>query len=65
LIGFVLSDNLETYLFISVQRYGFEWLTRTGVIVLAAIIIGSLVMGIFYQARKSSKARASGERNGK
>ena len=65
LIGYVLSDNLETYLFISVQRYGFEWLTRTGVIVLAAIIIGSLAMGVFYQARKSSKARASGESNEK
>ena len=64
LIGFVLSDNLETYLFISVQRYGFGWLTRTGVIVLAAIIIASLAMGVFYQARKTSKARASGERNG-
>ncbi len=36
LIGYVLADNLEIYLFISVQRYGFEWLTRTGVIVLAA-----------------------------
>jgi TctA family transporter len=59
LIGFVLSDNLETYLFISVQRYGFEWLTRTGVIVLSAIIIGSLVMGVFYQTKKSSKASAS------
>jgi TctA family transporter len=59
LIGFVLSDNLETYLFISVQRYGFEWLTRTGVIVLSAIIIGSLAMGVFFQVRKSSKASAS------
>jgi putative tricarboxylic transport membrane protein len=65
LIGFVLSDNLETYLFISVQRYRFEWLTRTGVIILAAIIIGSLAMGVFYQARKFSKAKASGERHAK
>ena len=65
LIGYVLSENLETYLFISVQRYGFEWLTRTGVIVLAAIIIGSLAMGVFFQARKSSKARASGESHAK
>jgi hypothetical protein len=61
----VLSDNLEIYLFISVQRYGFEWFTRTGVIILAAIIIGSLAMGVFYQARKSSKAKASGERHAK
>lgn len=53
LIGYVLSDNLETYLFISVQRYGLGWLTRTGVIVLAVIIVASLAMGIFYQAKKS------------
>jgi TctA family transporter len=53
LIGFVLSDNLETYLFISVQRYGFGWLKRTGVLVLALIIIASVAMGIFYQKKKS------------
>jgi TctA family transporter len=65
LIGYVLSDNLETYLFISVQRYGFEWLTRTGVIVLAVIIIVSLAMGIFYHSRKYSKKAASSEREGR
>jgi putative tricarboxylic transport membrane protein len=58
LIGFVLADNLETYLFISVQRYGFQWLTRTGVIVLALIIVASVGMGIFFQTRR--KAAASG-----
>ena len=63
LIGFVLAGNLETYLFISVQRYGFSWFTRTGVIVLAAIIIGSLAMGVFYQSRKKSKDAAT--ENGK
>jgi hypothetical protein len=59
LIGYVLSGNLETYLFISVQRYGFQWLTRTGVIILAAIIFGSLAMGVFYQRRKSATASAT------
>ena len=63
LIGYVLAGNLETYLFISVQRYGFSWITRTGVIVLAAIIIGSLAMGVFYQSRKKAKDAAS--ENGK
>jgi putative tricarboxylic transport membrane protein len=65
LIGYVLSRNLETYLFISVQRYGLEWLTRTGVIVIGIIIIGSLAMGIFYQAKKSAKISGSGEGKGK
>jgi putative tricarboxylic transport membrane protein len=54
LIGFVLSDNLETYLFISVQRYGVEWFARTGVIVLALIIVVSLVLGVFWQTRKAA-----------
>jgi putative tricarboxylic transport membrane protein len=65
LIGYVLSRNLETYLFISVQRYGFEWFTRTGVVVIGVIIIGSLAMGIFYQAKKSAKISRSGEGKGK
>lgn len=34
LIGFVLSDNAETYLFISIQRYGAAWLQRPGVLIL-------------------------------
>jgi len=59
LIGYVLAGNLETYLFISVQRYGFGWLARPGVLILAAIITGSLAMGVFYQARKVSKASAA------
>jgi len=57
LIGFVLSDSLETYLFISVQRYGFSWVTRPGVIVLALIIMVSVGMGIFYQQKKPSGSR--------
>lgn len=65
LIGYVLSDNLETYLFISVQRYGFEWLTRTGVIVLAAIIIASLAMGVFYHSRRYSKKSVSAGEKGR
>jgi TctA family transporter len=52
LIGFVLSKNLETYLFISVQRFGFQWLTRTGVLIMAAIILLSVLGGIFWKAKK-------------
>jgi len=62
LIGYVLSDNLETYLFISVQRYGAEWLTRTGVLVLGAIIVFSVGMGIFFQTKR--RAPASGGEHG-
>lgn len=60
LIGYVLAGNLETYLFISVQRYGFSWLIRPGVVILAIIIMASIAAGIFYQSRK---AAASGGKN--
>jgi TctA family transporter len=56
LIGFVLAGNLESYLFISVQRYGFGWLSRPGVIVLALIIVASLALSIRFQAKKSSES---------
>ena len=56
LIGYVLSDNLETYLFISVQRYGLDWLKRTGVLVMAGIIVLSLAMGIFFQTKRTAAA---------
>jgi len=59
LIGYVLSDNVETYLFISVQRYGFSWMVRTGVIILGLIIIASLALGIFYQTKKTPKSRSA------
>ena len=62
LIGFVLSDNLETYLFISVQRYGFGWMARPGVIVLAVIIMVSVSMGVFYQKKKPSGSREKYEK---
>jgi TctA family transporter len=55
LIGYVLSDNIETYLFISVQRYGLSWIARRGVIILALIIIASLAMGVFWQRKKAPR----------
>jgi putative tricarboxylic transport membrane protein len=42
LIGFVLSISAERYLFISISRYGMEWLMRPGVMIIALIIIGIL-----------------------
>lgn len=52
LIGYVLSDNLETYLFISVQRYGIAWITRKGVIILALIIAISMVLSTLWKTKK-------------
>ena len=59
LIGFVLAGNLEQYLFISVQRYGFSWLTRPGVLVMAVIIVASLGASIAYQKKLKTAGRAA------
>ena len=59
LIGFVLAGNLEQYLFISVQRYGFDWLTRPGVLVMAAIIVASLWASIAYQKKLKTAGRTA------
>ena len=39
IIGFVLAEGSEKYFFNSMQRFGFDWLTRTGVLIIAAIIV--------------------------
>ncbi|MEU6698731.1 tripartite tricarboxylate transporter permease [Pseudonocardia sp. NPDC046786] len=43
LLAVVLGSIAERYLFLSVSLYGFEWLTRPAVLVIAAIIILTLV----------------------
>ena len=55
LIGYVLSGNLETYLFISIQRYEWAWLARPGVIILGLIIAVSVGMGIFFSTKKKAE----------
>jgi TctA family transporter len=52
LIGFVLSANAESYLFISVQRYGTKWLLRPGVLILGSIIALSVAAGVFWQTSR-------------
>jgi TctA family transporter len=41
-LGMVLGDKLENYLWLSYGRFGFEWLSRPGVIILAFLLILSL-----------------------
>ena len=45
LIGFVLADNSETYLYQAIQFYGPEFLLRTGVLIIAAITVISAWLG--------------------
>ncbi|MFM9969490.1 MAG: tripartite tricarboxylate transporter permease [Burkholderiales bacterium] len=43
ILGLVLGDLIERYMFISVERYGLEWLTRPLVMVLFALAFIGLV----------------------
>lgn len=43
LVGFVLTKPTEQYLFISISRYGFEWLFRPGVIALGLILLATIL----------------------
>ncbi len=53
ILGFVLGDIFENSMFISVERYGYEWLTRPIVMVLFAVTL----YGIFAPALKSYLAK--------
>ncbi|MBI4488659.1 MAG: tripartite tricarboxylate transporter permease [Deltaproteobacteria bacterium] len=58
LIGFVLSNPTERYLWITVVRFGTEWLLRPGVIALGMLLLGSIAWGIIVkQEEKKGSAR--------
>lgn len=42
-LGLVLGDKMENYLWLSYGRFGFEWLARPGVLILAALLVISLL----------------------
>jgi len=46
LIGFVLSGQVETYLYQAVQFNGWGFLTRPGVLIIGALAIASLMMAV-------------------
>ena len=43
LVGFVLTKPTEQYLWLSISRYGFDWLLRPGVIVLGLLLLASII----------------------
>jgi TctA family transporter len=51
-LGFVLGRLIETYLFISVARYGFTWLTQPLVVLLTVILIIVIVYPFFREKPK-------------
>lgn len=50
-LGFVLGKLIETYLFISVSRYGFSWLTHP-IVVLLILLTAFVIAYPFLQARR-------------
>jgi putative tricarboxylic transport membrane protein len=42
LVGFVLTKPTEQYLWLSISRYGLEWLSRPGVILMGLLLVGSI-----------------------
>jgi TctA family transporter len=62
LVGFVLTKPTEQYLWLSISRYGAEWLMRPGVIVLGLLLLASILWIVFGKASgKDMPAEESGE----
>jgi hypothetical protein len=51
ILGFVLGDIIERYMFISVERYGVSWMMRPVVIILFAFAIFGLVRPLVQDVR--------------
>src|SRR5574341_280842 len=58
-LGFVLGKVIETYLFISVSRYGFTWLRHPVVIVLIALMVVVIAYPYFQQWRLRARSPAN------
>ena len=62
LIGFVLSTSVERYLWQVTSRYEMEWVTRPGVMIIAAIML--LMIGFsFYNAARLRRAAKNSAAN--
>ena len=59
LVAVVLGGQLETYLWLSNARYGWEWLTGPGVIAILILIILTLLMPFIRSMRQKKSAPAS------
>jgi TctA family transporter len=57
ILGLVLGDLMEKYLYRSVASYGFTWLGRPGVVVLLILASVSLFFTMRGKIRANTKAR--------
>jgi TctA family transporter len=59
LLGVVLGEKMELYLWLSYTRYGLEWLTRPMVMALMVLLIASIVYPIVAGRKEKRAAEAS------
>jgi TctA family transporter len=57
-LGFVLGKVIETYLFISMTRYGFSWLTHPIVVALMILMVVVIAYPYIQQRRQRSREAA-------
>ncbi len=54
LIGFVLADTVETYLYQAVQFYSWSFIERPGVIIIICIVVVSVFFGNFMNRKRTT-----------
>ena len=59
ILGLVLGDLMEKYLYRSIASYGFSWLSRPAVIALLALATISFVFTVRGRLRSTHKASSS------
>ena len=60
IIGFVLADGAENYLYQAIQFHGWAWLWRPGVLIIAAVTLVSMWLGARYGRTAIDEGGASG-----
>jgi putative tricarboxylic transport membrane protein len=60
IIGFVLAEGMENYLYQAIQFHGWAWLWRPGVLIIAAITAASMWAGARYGRTVIDEGGASG-----
>lgn len=56
LVAVVLGPQVQQYLWLSVDRYGYDWMTHRGVILLFLLIVLTIAWPIYRQKRSRQKA---------
>jgi len=59
LLGVVLGEKMEMYLWLSVARYGLGWLLRPAVVILFLLVVASLLYPVFKQRREKTQKTAA------